>query len=90
MAPRKLSKKQKDFALHYVLTLNATRAAELAGYSNKSNKNLRVQGHRNLQNANIRKEIQRLMREMSLSENEVVGHLSRIARGVDPTEFMRT
>lgn len=83
-----LSKQQKDFALHYVLTLNATMATRRAHYKGKTENALAVQGSRLLANAKVRDEIQRVFAELTMPAEEVTGRLSTIARGVDFTRFI--
>jgi len=54
MNKKKLRPKQRKFVLHYLITLNQTKAAIAAGYSEKS---AHVQGSRMLDNAKVLEEI---------------------------------
>lgn len=64
---RRLTGKQRRFVQHYTDPEspgfeNATKAAELAGYKGKpGGTQLRVQGHENLTNPNIRGEVERVL-----------------------------
>jgi hypothetical protein len=57
-----LTEKQKKFTREYLKELNATKAARLAGYSNKTAYSI---GHENLNKPEVRKEIERLRVEIS-------------------------
>ena len=52
----KLNPRQKNFVIYYLQTLNATKAAKLAGYSEKT---ARIQGSKNLTKTNISEAIDR-------------------------------
>ena len=58
----KLTRKQSQFVLEYLIDLNATQAAIRAGYSTKS---AEIIGHENLRKPNIEASIQKAMIERS-------------------------
>lgn len=75
-----LTGKQKLFADMYVgeARFNATRAAILAGYSEKTS---RSQASENLTKPHIRSYIDARLRELTLGSNEVLARLTEIANG---------
>jgi phage terminase small subunit len=75
-----LTDKQRLFVSHYVACLNATRAAELAGYAGSRNV-LAVTGHENLRNPKIRAEIDAALAEAAMPASEVLARLTAQARG---------
>jgi len=85
-----LTIKQAHWLEFYFQTKNATKAAELAGYSNKnSNINVwAVQGGKNLRNAKIKEHIRARMQDAIMSGNEALWNLSRLAVIVDVAEYI--
>jgi phage terminase small subunit len=77
---KQLTVKQRKFADLYVgsCNLNATRAAIAAGYSEKTAYSI---GHENLRKPEIRFYIEKRLSEITLSRNEVLMRLTRIASG---------
>lgn len=72
-----LSKKQQAFVEHYLREWNATRAALLAGYAERS---ARQQGSRLLSNDDIQAVIQARLDELKMSADEVLLRLADQAR----------
>ena len=74
---RKLTGRQARFVQHYADPQgpgfeNATKSAELAGYKGKPGSNqLAVQGHANLRNPNVRREIERILDEAGATMEKV-------------------
>lgn len=72
--------KQQLFAREYIVDLNATKAAERAGYSPKS---AYSQGHRLLKNAQVSAEVNRLMKlrgeRLDISADKVLQELAKLA-----------
>lgn len=72
--------KQQLFAREYLIDLNATKAAERAGYSPKS---AYSQGHRLLKNVEIKAEINRLMlrrgERLDITADKVLQELAKLA-----------
>jgi len=85
---RKLQLKQQKFVDAYLgeANGNATEAARLAGYAGNDN-TLRVVGHQNLTNPNIRAEIARILAANCLSREEILSRLTDQALGVG--EFLK-
>ena len=85
---KEMSEKQKAFCDHYITTLNATEAAKLAGYSEKT---ARSMGCENLTKPNIKEYIE--LRLAELEENriadatEVLQYLTRVMRGEEKDQF---
>lgn len=75
----KLTDKQALFVKAYVVCLNATESARLAGYKGSDNA-LAVMGHTLLRNPKIRSAIDDLLRLQTLSQDEILGRLSAQAR----------
>lgn len=73
-----LSAKHEAFITEYLKCFNATQAAINAGYSENS---AGVTGHRLLKDANISASIREKMAEHAMSAEEVLYHLTMIARG---------
>jgi len=71
--------KQRLFIHYYVETLNATRAAEMAGYKG-SYSTLGVVGHDNLKKPKIREEIDRILGERMITPNEILDRLGSQAK----------
>lgn len=76
----KLNPRQKNFVIHYLQTLNATKAAKMAGYSEKT---ARIQGSKNLTKANIFEAINQgleiaLENEKTIFKYETLGMLRKI------------
>lgn len=83
----KLTAKQEAFVNHYIETLNATEAARRAGYAANSDVAFRVIGCENLTKLNVKTAIDKRMKDYAMSANEVLFHLSEIARG-DMNDFL--
>lgn len=73
----KLNNRQELFVNEYLKTFNATKAAIAAKYSATS---ARTQGPRLLQNADVSARIQERLKEAAMQADEVLFHLSEIAR----------
>jgi len=73
-----LTNKQKAFVEIYLSCWNATEAARLAGYSEKTARSI---GSENLTKPDILTEIERRLSELTLRSNEVLARLSMLARG---------
>lgn len=73
-----LSDKQQSFVEAYLRTFNATQAAKDAGYSEKT---AYSQGHDLLKKPEIKAELERRYKENAMSANEILQHLTEIARG---------
>lgn len=79
MSAKKLTMKRRVFIDAYMINgFNATQAALTAGYSENT---AYSQGARLLKNVEIRNEIQRLMREHTMSAEEVLARLTEHGRG---------
>jgi len=76
----KLTGKQQKFIDEYLKCFNATKAAELAGYTAK-NGTLRSIGSENLTKPNIKKVIAQHFQASAMSAEEAVSLLAEIARG---------
>lgn len=72
-----LTTKQQAFVEHYLRTWNASEAARLAGYSEKS---ARLIGHENLTKPDIQTAIQERLAELRMSADEVLVRLAEQAR----------
>ena len=77
---RKLTYKQKMFVEAYLETLNATESARRAKYKGNEN-TLGVIGHENLRKPKIREEIDKRLKELAMSAEEVLARLGDMARG---------
>lgn len=76
-----LTGKQNAFVQAYVLYMNATHAARVAGYAGDYN-TLGVVGYENLRKPKIRAAIDALLEAQgAMPRNEVLAHLTDIARG---------
>lgn len=84
----KLSRKQSLFVEYYIQTKNATHAAKLAGYKG-SYATLRSVGSENLSKPNIKAAISERFKNVAMDTDEVLARLASIARGFDPTKYMR-
>lgn len=77
----KLTDKQRAFALEYIIDLNATKAAERAGYAKKT---AYSQGQRLLKHVEVEKLIAELMQEkedaLIAKSDEVLRYLTRVMR----------
>ena len=76
---RKLTDKQKMFVEAYLETLNATESVRRAKYKG-NDQTLRAVGHENLTKPHIREEIDRRLKEMVMSADEVLLRLGEQAR----------
>lgn len=72
-----LTQKQIRFIEEYPKDWNATKAAIRAGYSKRS---AGIQGFDLLRNKNVKENIDKKLSELSLSSNEVLKHISDIAK----------
>ena len=83
-----MSEKQKAFCDHYITTLNATEAAKMAGYSEKS---ARAMGSENLTKPYIKEYIDLRLAELEESRvadaTEVLQYLTRLMRGEEKDQF---
>lgn len=79
-----LTDKQLLFINAYIETLNATKAAIAAGYSQKT---ARSQGARLLTNVDIREAVDKVLRENAMSAGEVLARLTDQAR-IDLSDYM--
>ncbi len=87
---RPLTKKQKAFVEWYMQNgWNATEAAKQAGYKGNRSQ-LSVIGHQNLAKLNIQKVIDKRFEQMGMGANEVIAHLTVMARGFDVTQYATT
>lgn len=73
-----LNNKQQMFLNEYLKTFNATKAAKLAGYSEKT---AYSQGHDLLKHPEISEAIRARLNESAMEANEVLYHLAEIGRG---------
>lgn len=80
MANGKLTGKQRRFVDAYVTCLNATEAARRAGYGG-DDRSLSVIGSANLRNVDILAAVDSCLNAYAMSANEVLSHLTDIARG---------
>lgn len=76
----KLTGKQRAFINHYIVTMNATEAARLAGYKAGYN-TLRSIGAENLTKPNIKAEIEKRMERLAMPSYEVLKRVSDMASG---------
>lgn len=70
--------KQQAFIDHYLTCWNATEAAKLAGYSEKTAYSI---GHENLNKPEIKEEIQKRVSELTMTADEALVLMTEIARG---------
>lgn len=89
---QRFSDKQKKFIDSYVACLNATQAAEEAGYKFSNRNSLAQTGKENLRKPTIRAEINRLLKENTIDPEELLGRISDQATGsmadfLDVVEF---
>ena len=84
----KMSEKQMAFCDHYITTLNATEAAKLAGYSEKT---ARSMGCENLTKPNIKEYIELRLAELEekriADATEVLQYLTGVMRGEIKDQF---
>ena len=85
MADKQLTGKQRLFVIHYIATLNGTKAARLAGYKG-DDATLSTIAYENLRKHDIREAIDAAFSEQVMSANEVLMRLASHARG-DMGEF---
>lgn len=89
MTDKKLTHKQRIFVDKYLQCWNATDAARRAGYSERTARQI---GSRLLTNVDISAEIDRRMQQHAMEANEVLHHLSTIAKpgfGVEIRDRLR-
>lgn len=77
--PRRLTNKQRAFISHYLICLNATEAARLAGYKGNY-ATLRSIGSENLTKPNIKAEIDRRLKSLHLTADDALARLASHAR----------
>lgn len=82
--PRKLTNKQRAFIEHYLRCWNASEAARLAGYSEKS---AGAVGHQVLKSTEVSEEIKDRLADLQASADEVIVRLTDHARG-DMADFL--
>ena len=83
MSDKQLTGKQKLFVEYYLEYMNATKAAKLAGYSDKTAYSI---GSRMLKNVEIRTAIDAALAERIIGMNEALARLADHARG-DMADF---
>jgi hypothetical protein len=94
-----LTIKQRLFVDHYILCMNGTEAARRAGYDGDG-ATLAVVASQNLRNHKILRELERRLADHTMQANELLVHLTDIARGdigdvvnsmggIDPLEAKR-
>ena len=85
----KLTIKQARFVDYYIQTGNATKAAKLAGYSEKTAYSI---GEENLRKPEIRRAIERRLKELEshriAETKEVLEHLTSVLRGEQTEEIV--
>lgn len=97
--PNGLTIKQRLFVDHYIVCMNGTEAARLAGYSG-DDYTLANTASQNLRNPYILRELNNRLEHFTMSANEVLIHLTDVARGdiayalnsaggIDPLEAKR-
>lgn len=95
----RLTIKQRLFIDHYIICMNGTEAARLAGYEGDDS-TLAVTSSQNLRNHNVLRELDNRLKSFTMSANEVLIHITDIARGdigdaltssgeIDPLEAKR-
>jgi phage terminase small subunit len=72
-----LTDKQLLFCVYYVDTLNQTKAAIMAGYSERT---ARTSAVANMKNPNIRAKIEQLFKENNISKDEITNILIKLAK----------
>ena len=70
--------KQQAFIDHYLICWNATEAAKLAGYSERTAYSI---GHENLNKPEIKEEIHKRVSELTMTADEALVRMTQIARG---------
>lgn len=75
-----LTIKQRLFIDHYIVCMNGTEAARRAGYDGDA-ASLAVIASTNLRNVNITRDIDARLKSFTMTANEVLIHLTDIARG---------
>lgn len=80
-----LTKRKKLFCDHYLITLNATKAAGLAGYLSKSPDGLKVKGYTLMQEDCVKEYIAANLKEkdqdLIIKQEEILEYLSSVIRG---------
>ena len=82
--PRKLTHKQRAFAIEYPKDFNATQAAIRAGYSKKT---ARQAGYKNMMKVDILQKIEHEYKSRVISADEVLFRLVAIAKGEKPSRI---
>lgn len=86
----KLTEKQKRFADYYIQFGNATKAANMAGYSEKySNTNASKLLQNTTLNAYISEQLEKLQNERTANAQEVLEFLTSVMRGDQKEQLMR-
>ena len=84
----KLTKRQREFAEYYIKSGNATEAAKLAGYSEKTARSI---GQENLTKPDISEYIQQRLKamekELMADVNEVLKFYTSVMRGDEKDQF---
>ena len=97
--PDEITPQMLLFVDHYIICMNGTEAARLAGY-NGTDESLAVMASRLLRNVKVLTEISKRLEKYTMSANEVLIHLTDVARGdladalnewggIDPLEAKR-
>ena len=90
MADKKLTEKQKRFAVEYLKDGNAAQAAVRAGYSKKT---ARFTGAENLTKPNIKayieEQLERIHNERTADAREVIEYLTSVMRGEQSDEVLK-
>lgn len=86
MAEEQLTDKEQLFADFYLIHLNGTLAAKLAGYKGSTNV-LAVTAHHNLRKPKIRDYVDAALAERVMGKNELLSRLADMARG-DMRDFI--
>lgn len=81
---KKLTDKQRAFALEYPKDFNATQAAIRAGYSPKT---ARQAGYKNMMKVDILADIEEAFKTRAMSLDEVLSRLTNMARGLEPSKI---
>lgn len=79
-----MNDRQEAFCLRYVVHFNATKAAQEAGYAERT---AYQQGYRLLQRQDVQERIAALFEPMKAEAAEVSARLAAQARGLAPTEW---
>ena len=72
-----LTRRQKEFIRHYIQTKNATKAAILAGYSERTASQA---GSRLLTKVNVKAEIERYFKSLDMSKEDIIRAISELSK----------